>query len=118
MKGLMVPDTWDELLQTAQSLQGSNFQYAGSSGGYGICLDLGPMCKSNFYAMAIAASFLQYKGLSQVMLRSSWELQAMVNTLLALKQYLRVSSCPEFIIVILVTFFGLYQDLNCILCLT
>ena len=58
------PDTWDGLLDIAGLYSSANSNSSDIS--YGICLDLGPMCKSNFYVMAIAASFIQSKGLSQV----------------------------------------------------
>ena len=63
---LSVPVTWDEFVDLAVRMNGTDADEDGAGGLYGVCFDnVLPVCKGNFLIMAMAAPYLQYKGTQQ-----------------------------------------------------
>ncbi|GLI71278.1 hypothetical protein VaNZ11_016406 [Volvox africanus] len=63
---LSVPVTWDEFVQLAEQMNGTDTDGDGVGDLYGACLDIHPsICKANFILIAMAAPYIQYRGTAQ-----------------------------------------------------
>ncbi|EFJ47381.1 hypothetical protein VOLCADRAFT_92015 [Volvox carteri f. nagariensis] len=63
---LSVPVTWDDFVQLAEQMNGTDVDGDGVPDLYGACFDIHyTICKANFIMIAMAAPYIQYRGTSQ-----------------------------------------------------
>lgn len=77
---LSVPVTWEDYVQLAERMNGTDVDGDGKADLYGTCFDIHPdICKANFILIAMVAPYIQYRGTSQGVFYDPDTMEPLIN---------------------------------------